>query len=77
MDGSNPSRCISMEENKKKEEEEMRHNQIVWIIRWDKAIDWPDGAWSNMFAFGGSYEEAEEFAQEMAKKHGLKVEAIV
>lgn len=49
----------------------------VWIIRWDKAITWPDGQWSNMCARGGTYEEVEQFANEIAEKYGLKVEVIV
>lgn len=51
--------------------------QQVFIIRWDKAITWPDGQWSNMCARGGTYEEVEQFANEIAEKYGLKVEVIV
>lgn len=55
----------------------MRQNEIlVFIIRWSDAITFPDGVVSNMACFRGTMEEAQKYADEIAKKHGVTVEVI-
>ena len=48
-----------------------------YIIRWSVSFAQPDGTVSNMLCHKGPREVAEEYADRMAKKHEVKVEAIV
>ncbi len=54
----------------------MRKEPPIWIIRWSKAIEWPDGVKSNMCARSGTREEVERYAKDMAEIHQMDVVVI-
>lgn len=47
------------------------------IIRWSGIVEVRDGVKSNMMCYSGTLEDVQAFAQEMAQKAGVKVEAIL
>ncbi len=49
----------------------------VPIIRFSKGITFPSGQVSNMCTYSGTPEEVQEYAEKLAREHGVEVVAIV
>lgn len=48
----------------------------IFIIRWSDVVKFPDGVVSNMKCHAGPEDEAREYAERIAREHGVTVEVV-